>query len=194
MKGCAVRSGAYRAGLSGPAGGPDALRGAGHQPGAGDHSLPGGVAGDAPPSAYPPWAWGTGSAWRVSGTAHRISSGTSPPPGAAGDAGGGCPHPVRGWGCRLSPAIPWRNPTCWASPPGPPWGPCWPCWWGVWLPMGRLSVPTGAFVGALVSILLVYGLSRSGGAVTPVRLILVGVAVSAMFRGLYQLSRLYCPG
>ena len=53
---------------------------------------------------------------------------------------------------------------------------------GVWLPMGRLSVPTGAFVGALVSILLVYGLSRSGGAVTPVRLILVGVAVSAMFQ------------
>ena len=39
---------------------------------------------------------------------------------------------------------------------------------GVWLPMGRLSVPAGAFVGALVSILLVYGLSRSGGAVTPV--------------------------
>ena len=36
--------------------------------------------------------------------------------------------------------------------------------------------------GALVSILLVYGLSRSGGAVTPVRLILVGVAVSAMFQ------------
>lgn len=53
---------------------------------------------------------------------------------------------------------------------------------GVWLPMGRLSVPAGAFVGALVSILLVYGLSRSGGAVTPVRLILVGVAVSAMFQ------------
>ena len=53
---------------------------------------------------------------------------------------------------------------------------------GVWLPMGRLSVPTGAGVGALVSILLVYGLSRSGGAVTPVRLILVGVAVSAMFQ------------
>ena len=44
---------------------------------------------------------------------------------------------------------------------------------GVWLPMGRLSVPAGAFVGALVSILLVYGLSR---------LILVGVAVSAMFQ------------
>lgn len=79
----------------------------------------------------------------------------------------GPPSPCPGWGCRLSPEIPWRNPTCWASPPGPPWGPCWPCWWGCGCPWGRLSVPAGAFVGALVSILLVYGLSRSGGAVTP---------------------------
>ena len=47
---------------------------------------------------------------------------------------------------------------------------------------GFHPIAAGAFVGALVSILLVYGLSRSGGAVTPVRLILVGVAVSAMFQ------------
>lgn len=53
---------------------------------------------------------------------------------------------------------------------------------GVWLPMGRLSIPTGAFCGALLSMILVYTLSRSGGNVTPIRLVLVGVAVSAMFR------------
>lgn len=52
---------------------------------------------------------------------------------------------------------------------------------GVWLPMGRLPVSVGAFMGALLSIILVYTLSRTGDAVTPIRLILVGVAVSAMF-------------
>lgn len=53
---------------------------------------------------------------------------------------------------------------------------------GVWLPTGgRLPVSGGAFLGALLSILLVYALSHSGNAVTPVRLILVGVAVSSMF-------------
>ncbi|MEG2420470.1 MAG: iron ABC transporter permease [Oscillospiraceae bacterium] len=53
---------------------------------------------------------------------------------------------------------------------------------GVWLPLGgRLSVPAGAFLGALISMLLVYQLARSGDGVTPVRLILVGVAVSAIF-------------
>ena len=40
----------------------------------------------------------------------------------------------------------------------------------------------GAFAGALVSILLVYLLAKSRGSVTPIRLILVGVAVSAMFQ------------
>ena len=54
---------------------------------------------------------------------------------------------------------------------------------GVSLPvLGRLSVTAGAFAGALVSILLVYLLARTRGAVTPIRLILVGVAVSAMFQ------------
>ena len=40
----------------------------------------------------------------------------------------------------------------------------------------------GAFAGALVSILLVYLLAKSRGSVAPIRLILVGVAVSAMFQ------------
>lgn len=53
---------------------------------------------------------------------------------------------------------------------------------GVWLPfVGKLTVSLGAFTGALVSMLLVYSLARTGQAVTPVRLILVGVAVSAIF-------------
>ena len=53
---------------------------------------------------------------------------------------------------------------------------------GVWLPVGRLSISSGAFLGALVSILLVYALARSESGITPIRLILVGVAVSSIFR------------
>lgn len=54
---------------------------------------------------------------------------------------------------------------------------------GVSVPLlGKLSVSMGAFVGALVSILLVYLLAKSRGSVAPIRLILVGVAVSAMFQ------------
>lgn len=54
---------------------------------------------------------------------------------------------------------------------------------GVSVPvLGKLSVSMGAFVGALVSIMLVYLLAKSRGSVTPIRLILVGVAVSAMFQ------------
>lgn len=53
---------------------------------------------------------------------------------------------------------------------------------GLWFPLaGKLSVSAGAFLGAIVSILLVYGLARTGNTITPVRLILVGVAISAMF-------------
>lgn len=54
---------------------------------------------------------------------------------------------------------------------------------GVSVPvLGKLSISMGAFVGALVSIMLVYLLAKSRGSVTPIRLILVGVAVSAMFQ------------
>ena len=56
---------------------------------------------------------------------------------------------------------------------------------GVWLPWGgRLTVSTGAFAGALVSMLFVYTLARTGNTVTPIRLILVGVAVSSLFSAL----------
>lgn len=47
--------------------------------------------------------------------------------------------------------------------------------WGV-----RLSIPVGAFCGAMASILTVYTISRTSGEITPMRLILVGVAVSSI--------------
>ena len=54
---------------------------------------------------------------------------------------------------------------------------------GVYVPvLGKLSVSFGAFVGALFSIILVYMLAKSRGSITPIRLILVGVATSAMFQ------------
>ena len=49
------------------------------------------------------------------------------------------------------------------------------------LPMGRLTIPTGAFVGALLSITLVYALASGRSGVSPIRLILVGIAVSSLF-------------
>ena len=51
---------------------------------------------------------------------------------------------------------------------------------GVYLPIGRLSVSMGAFMGALTSILLVYALAKSRDGITPIRLVLVGVAVSSL--------------
>ncbi len=47
--------------------------------------------------------------------------------------------------------------------------------WGV-----RLSIPAGSFCGAITALLLVYTLSRISGEFTPMRLILVGVAVSSI--------------
>lgn len=52
---------------------------------------------------------------------------------------------------------------------------------GVYLPIGKLSISTGAFLGALFSIILVYTLAKSrDGGVTPIRLVLVGVAISSL--------------
>lgn len=52
---------------------------------------------------------------------------------------------------------------------------------GVYLPIGKLSVSAGAFLGALISIILVYTLAKSReGGVTPIRLVLVGVAISSL--------------
>lgn len=47
--------------------------------------------------------------------------------------------------------------------------------------LGPYKIQLGAFIGAITAITLVYTLSKSGRTVTPIKLILVGVAVSAMF-------------
>ncbi len=52
---------------------------------------------------------------------------------------------------------------------------------GLILPWGaRLTIPVGSFCGAMAAIFVVYTLSRTSGEITPMRLILVGVAVSAI--------------
>lgn len=45
---------------------------------------------------------------------------------------------------------------------------------------GSLSIPVAAFAGALVTFLVVFLLARRGGRLSPLRLILVGVAVAAL--------------
>ncbi len=45
---------------------------------------------------------------------------------------------------------------------------------------GTLSVPAAAFAGALLTFLIVFLLARRGGKLSPLRLILVGVAVAAL--------------
>ncbi len=47
--------------------------------------------------------------------------------------------------------------------------------------LGRFQTATGAFLGALISITLVYLLSKTGEERAPIRLILVGVAVTSLF-------------
>lgn len=49
---------------------------------------------------------------------------------------------------------------------------------------GTFSIPIGAFIGALTSIILVYTLAKSKDGVLPIRLILVGVAISSLFSAL----------
>lgn len=46
---------------------------------------------------------------------------------------------------------------------------------------GLFKVQTGAFLGSMLAITVVYAFSRSGRSVTPITLILVGMAVAAMF-------------
>lgn len=49
---------------------------------------------------------------------------------------------------------------------------------------GKYSIVIGAFVGAMVSIIIVYSLAKNGRDITPVKIILVGVAVSSLFSAL----------
>ena len=47
--------------------------------------------------------------------------------------------------------------------------------------LGDSATSIGAFAGSLLAILIVYSLAKSGSEVAPIRLVLVGTAVSAMF-------------
>lgn len=52
---------------------------------------------------------------------------------------------------------------------------------------GALSLPVSAFVGALVTLLLVYATARAGGRITSTRLVLSGVAVAAVLTAVTHL-------
>lgn len=52
---------------------------------------------------------------------------------------------------------------------------------GIFSIFGSQNVEVGAFAGSLLSIILVYLLAKTGSEVAPIKLILVGAAVSAMF-------------
>lgn len=52
---------------------------------------------------------------------------------------------------------------------------------GLFAIFGSRSVQAGAFAGSLLSIFIVYTFAKSGNEVAPIKLILVGMAVSAMF-------------
>ncbi len=50
--------------------------------------------------------------------------------------------------------------------------------------LGRFALPIGAFIGAMISLLAVYTIAKTRDGVIPIRLILVGIAVSSMFMAL----------
>lgn len=47
--------------------------------------------------------------------------------------------------------------------------------------LGTYQIQLGAFIGAMAAIMLVYFLARTAGEIAPIKFILVGVAISAMF-------------
>jgi iron complex transport system permease protein len=64
----------------------------------------------------------------------------------------------------------------------------------VLLGLGGLWLPTGAVIGASVSIALVFGLSRTGGAWTQTRLLLTGVVFAAGWGALISFLLAMAPG
>ncbi|MBB6100022.1 iron complex transport system permease protein [Deinobacterium chartae] len=64
---------------------------------------------------------------------------------------------------------------------------------GALLTLGAYRVPLFAFAGALLSLGVVFALARSGGSLTPTRLVLSGVAVAYLFSGLTSLLTLTAP-
>ncbi|MFI6580306.1 FecCD family ABC transporter permease [Embleya sp. NPDC050493] len=69
--------------------------------------------------------------------------------------------------------------------------------WGVasvgGLSLGALTLNAAAFGGGLITLLVVFSVARSGGRVTAVRLVLAGVAVSAVLSSLTSLLVLTSP-
>lgn len=59
--------------------------------------------------------------------------------------------------------------------------------------LGIYAVSVGAFIGALVASLLVYAASSSRGALSPLRLVLTGVAMSLGFQALMSLIIYFAP-
>ncbi|MFF8679244.1 FecCD family ABC transporter permease [Streptomyces sp. NPDC015237] len=59
--------------------------------------------------------------------------------------------------------------------------------------LGVYAVSAGAFVGALAASLLVYAASASGGALSPLRLVLTGVAMSLGFQAVMSLIVYFAP-
>ncbi len=50
--------------------------------------------------------------------------------------------------------------------------------------LGRFALPIGAFIGAVIALISVYAIAKTRDGIVPIRLILVGIAVSAMFSSL----------
>ncbi len=50
--------------------------------------------------------------------------------------------------------------------------------------LGSFALPIGAFIGAIVALLSVYNIAKTREGILPIRLILVGIAVSSMFMAL----------
>ncbi len=50
--------------------------------------------------------------------------------------------------------------------------------------LGRYALPIGAFIGAMLALISVYSIAKTREGIVPIRLILVGIAVSAMFSAL----------
>ncbi|MEG3627839.1 FecCD family ABC transporter permease [Streptomyces poriticola] len=53
--------------------------------------------------------------------------------------------------------------------------------------LGPLSLPAAAFAGALGALLIVYATARTGGRITPTRLVLAGVAIAAVLTAVMNL-------
>lgn len=63
-----------------------------------------------------------------------------------------------------------------------------------WTMAGHYTVPTAAFVAAMASLFLVFAVTRATGRLSPIRLVLVGVALSYAFSGVTSFLLLSASG